>query len=564
MEWHYHEYGSIYVRLSKEDGDSFAFGKNESDSITNQKLLIQSYLTKQPEIEVVETFEDDGYTGTNFERPGFQKLLDAIRQRRIDCVVVKDFSRLGREYLEAGKYIEKVFPQMGVRFISVNDNYDSGVNRGQVDNLVVPFKNLLNEQYSRDTSGKIRSALSVKRQQGMFVGPFTVYGYLRDPMNKNHMVIDESAAEIVRSIFKMKLDGMSYFAIANHLTSMKVPSPSEHKHNRGELFKSGFQTSVSSEWSPIAVKRILTNEIYCGHMVQGKRRKISYKVQMNEYLPKEQWSKVENTHEPIISRATFSEVQMLLDEDTRICSTNTIHPLAGKVFCADCGGAMIRKTIPSGGKRYCYYVCGNNKSNKTWCSPHTIRAELLEESVLVSLQSHVRLILGLEEAMSEIDQLAWEQREIKKIQRQLDVADATIQKNQELRLSVYEDLKTGLIEKSDYEIFRKDFGERIVEAKRAQEKLRGELNALTSGAHEQQTFLREFRKYENLPSLERCYVVSMIERIEVHDKHNISIKFRYEDRFASIQEFVSSRSSQKKLTLMKGEPQNGAYKQKAQ
>ena len=544
---------AIYVRLSKEDGDSFSIGRNESDSITNQKLLIRSFLDRHPEIEVVETFEDDGFTGTNFDRPGFQKLLDAIRQHRIDCVAVKDFSRLGREYLEAGRYIEKVFPQMGVRFISVNDNYDSGQDRGHADNLIVPFKNLLNEQYSRDTSGKIRSALSVKRQQGMFVGSFAVYGYARDPANRNHIVIDERAAEVVRSIFKMKIDGMSCYAIANHLTSMRVPSPAAYKHDCGERYRSGFQTSVNAGWSATAVKRILTNETYCGHMIQGRRRKISYKVQMDEALPREQWSRVENTHEPVVSPEAFSAVQTLLGEDTRVCATNRIHPLAGRVFCADCGGAMIRKTVPSGGKRYCYYVCGSNKADRARCSPHTIRADLLEETVLVSLQAHVRLILNLDDAMNEIDRLAWEQREIKKLRHQIDVMDADMQRDRELRLSVYEDLKTGLIEKSDYEALRRDFGQRIEEAKRAQEKLRGELNALTAGAHEQQTFLGEFRRYENVPSLERSYVVSMIERIEIRNRHDVSIRYRYEDRFASMREFIAGRGGQKEDTSPKQE-----------
>ena len=163
---------AIYVRLSKEDGDSFSIGKNESNSITNQKLLIRKHLEQMPDIKIVDTFEDDGFTGTNFDRPGFQSLMAAIHAHRVNCVVVKDFSRLGREYLKAGNYIEKVFPQLGVRFISVNDGYDSHREHGQTDSLLIPFKNLMNEQYSRDTSGKVRSALTVKRQQGMCVANY--------------------------------------------------------------------------------------------------------------------------------------------------------------------------------------------------------------------------------------------------------------------------------------------------------------------------------------------------------------------------------------------------------
>ena len=544
---------AIYVRLSKEDGDSFSFGKNESNSITNQKLLIKSFLDNLPDIEVVETFEDDGFTGTNFERPGFQRMMDAIRAKKINCVVVKDFSRLGREYLEAGNLIEKIFPQLGVRFISVNDDYDSLRARTQTDNIIVPFKNLLNEQYSRDTSGKIRSALTVKRQQGLFVGAFAVYGYFRDPEDKNHMIIDKEAAEVVRDIFKMKIAGMSYTAIANRLSALKIPSPAEYKKLCGEKYHSGFKSSVSAEWSATAVKRILTNEVYCGHMIQGKRRKISYKVNAEEQIAPEKWSRVENTHDAIISVATFNEAQRLLTEDTRVGVDNEIHPLAGKVFCADCGGAMVRKMVPAGKAKYFYYVCGNNKANSKWCSPHSIRAENLEATVFAALQAHIAVILDMDKALSELDQLVWEQREINKLQHQIEILDAEIQQNEELRRSVYEDFKTGLIEKSDYESLRKGFAAKIEDAKKAQESIRGDINALAGGSTSRQTFLSDFRKYEKIQSLERGVVVSMIERISVHNGHEVDIEFRFANQFESIKEYLDTKSLKDNIVVLRKE-----------
>ena len=262
---------AIYVRLSKEDGDSFSFGKNESNSITNQKLLIRKHLEQLPNIEIVDTYEDDGFTGTNFERPGFQALMNAIREHRINCVAVKDFSRLGREYLEAGNYIEKIFPQLGVRFISVNDGYDSRQEHGQTESLLIPFKNLQGQGHgwshgcragnSRDTSGKVRSALAVKRQQGMYVANYAPFGYMRDPADKGHLIIDETAAEVVREIYKLKIEGYSSFAIAKRLSDQLVPSPAEYKRQCGERYKSGFKTSPTASWSSVAVKRILTNEV---------------------------------------------------------------------------------------------------------------------------------------------------------------------------------------------------------------------------------------------------------------------------------------------------------------
>jgi DNA invertase Pin-like site-specific DNA recombinase len=537
---------AIYVRLSKEDGDSFSIGKNESDSITNQKLLIQNHLAKMPDIEVVATFEDDGFTGTNFERPGFQKLVEAIKQKTVDCVVVKDFSRLGREYLEAGNYIEKVFPALGVRFISINDDYDSLYPKGQTDSLIVPFKNLLNEQYSRDTSGKIRSALSVKRQQGLFVSSFAVFGYMRDPKDKNHLVVDEYAAGIVEDIYKLKMDGYSFGGIAKRLTERKVPTPADYKRECGSRYRSGFKVEVCSEWSAVAVKRILTNEVYCGHMIQGKRRKISYKVKAEEYLDKEQWQRIENTHEAIISPVLFNEVQRLLKEDTRVGGDDRIHPLAGKVYCADCNGNMIRKMVPYRGKKYFYYVCGNNAANSKLCSSHSINSDKLETAVLATLQAQIATILDMEKALDKIEHLGWEQREVKKLQSQLDALDAEVQQNQELRMSVYEDLKSGFIERAEYESLRQGFATNIENAKKAAAEVRGELNTILAGLNGQQEFLSMFKKYENIQKLERGIVVALVERVVVKDKNHVEVELRYADRFASINEFLNSHKDDQK------------------
>ena len=523
---------AIYVRLSKEDGDSFSIGKNESNSITNQKLLIRKHLEQMPDIKIVDTFEDDGFTGTNFDRPGFQSLMAAIHAHRVNCVVVKDFSRLGREYLKAGNYIEKVFPQLGVRFISVNDGYDSHQEHGQADSLLIPFKNLMNEQYSRDTSGKVRSALAVKRQQGMCVANYAPFGYMRDPVDKGHLIIDENAAEIVREIYKLKIEGYSSFAIAKRLSDQHVPSPAEYKRQCGERYKSGFKTSPTASWSSVAIKRILTNEVYCGHLVQGKRRKISYKVKAFEQMSEER-TRVENTHEAIIPMPTFKIVQKLLGEDTHIGKGRVIYPLSGKVYCADCGDSMIRKIVSRNGKQYVYYVCANNRSNRTECSSHSIRVDMVEEAVLVSIRAHIALTLNIENAMSELVSLVWEQREQKKLQRRIDLLDAEIKQYQDMRLSLYEDLQNQMIEKEDFDSLQEGFAEKIESAKKAQKQLHAEMSTLAVGNSNQQLFFREFHKYRNIQSLDRGVVVSMIDRVLIGTGKVINIQFRYADQLAS-------------------------------
>lgn len=533
---------AIYVRLSKEDGDSFLLRKNESDSITNQKLLIMNHLKKMPGIEVTEIFEDDGFTGTNFERPGFQRLIEAIKEQRIDCVVVKDFSRLGREYLGAGNYIEKIFPALGVRFISINDDYDSLHSRGQTDNLIVPFKNLLNEQYSRDTSGKIRSALGVKRKQGLFVSNFSVYGYQKDPENKNHLIVDEYAAAVVRDIFKMKIDGLSMAAIAERLNKRKLLAPADYKRDSGIRYRTSFKTRPYSGWSATAISRILRNEVYCGNLIQGKRRKKSYKVNVQEFVKPEERDRIENTHEAIINSVLFQEVQRLLREDTRIGGGNTIYALAGKIFCKDCGGAMVRKTVSSNGKKYAYYVCGNYKQNSKWCSPHQISTEKLEAAVLFSVQAQISVMLDMDRALEGIDHLVWEQREVKKLSAQIETLDIQIAQNKQLRMEVYEDLKSGLIDRSEYESLRSGFSEKAVYAQEAKDRLLEEQNTLVMGLNDQQQFLSGFRKYENIQELNRNVVVALIDKVLVEDGKNIKVEFRYQDRFASIDEFLESQN----------------------
>lgn len=267
-----------YLRLSKEDGDfSLSNDKLESDSISSQRAIIERFVAQNPNIKLVAEFCDDGYTGTNFDRPDFQRMMEAVKAGKINCVIVKDLSRFGRDYIDAGKYIEKIFPQLGVRFIAVNDNYDS-LNHSTGDSLVLPVKNFLNDSYSRDISIKVRSSFESRRQDGEFIANYTAYGYLRDPENKNKLVIDEVAGEYVREIFQWKIEGMSPVTIAEKLNGRGVLPPSEYKRSIGIKYKTAFQTSSRSKWSPKAVIRILTNELYTGVLIQGRRTTPNYKV----------------------------------------------------------------------------------------------------------------------------------------------------------------------------------------------------------------------------------------------------------------------------------------------
>ena len=348
-------HAAIYVRLSKEDGDVATAGKRESNSISNQKNLIKNFLKDKKDIVVVSERVDDGYSGSNFERPAFQMMLEDIKKGIVDCVVVKDLSRFGREYIDAGKYIERLFPALGVRFIAVNDHYDSLEGKSQADEIVIPFKNLINDAYCRDISIKIRSHLEVKRKNGEYIGAFTPYGYQKDSDNKNKLVIDVYAADIVKEIYRMKLSGMSQTAIANALNKQGVLSPMEYKHSLGIRIQDNFKTHEQAEWSAMSVKRILENEVYTGTLVQGKRTTPNHKVKKLMKKPETDWVRIEKNHEAIVSEREFALVQRLLGIDTRTSpNEEKVYPLSGLVVCGDCGAMMIKRDVPAGGKVYAY------------------------------------------------------------------------------------------------------------------------------------------------------------------------------------------------------------------
>ena len=326
---------AIYVRLSKEDGD-----KVESDSIVNQKELIRQYLTDKPDIEVHSVRVDDGYSGANFDRPAFQQLLKDIRSGQIDCVIVKDLSRFARNFVEAGRFLDQEFPLYGVRFIAINDGYDSIQRKGGADDIVLPFKNLVNDAYCRDISVKIRSQLEVKRKKGDFIGSFAVYGYLKDPNDRHKLVIDEYAADVVRDIFKWKLEGLSQQRIAERLDDHGILSPMEYKRYCGMKYKSGFQINPKARWTAVAIGRILKNEFYVGTLVQGKRSTPNHKIKKLMQKPENEWVCIEHNHEPIIEREIFDTVNRLLIKDTRIA------PQEQRYICsADCCSAGIADAV---------------------------------------------------------------------------------------------------------------------------------------------------------------------------------------------------------------------------
>jgi len=267
---------AIYCRLSKEDGD-----KQESNSITSQRAICEDFISKQSNMKIVgKPFIDDGVSGVSTERPQFKAMEEAIRKGHIDCIVCKDLSRFSRNYLDAGRYLEKIFPQLGIRFIAITDNYDSLTSNPQSDSFLLPFKNLINDTYCKDISMKIRSSLSVKQKNGDFVGAFAPFGYRKAIDNRNQLVVDENARETVQMIFSLFKEGFSIERIADRLNQMGVLSPMEYKQSCGIRYETVFKAGDTAKWTYNAIKRILCNEIYIGILAQGKRGTPNYKVRI--------------------------------------------------------------------------------------------------------------------------------------------------------------------------------------------------------------------------------------------------------------------------------------------
>ena len=515
-----------YVRLSREDGD-----KEESNSIKGQKDLIRDYFSRHPEFQECGMMVDDGYTGSNFDRPGFQEMMDDVRAGRINCIVVKDLSRFGRDHLETGEYLEKIFPFLKVRFIAINDHYDSLHHTIGVDDLIVPMKNLINEAYCRDTSIKIRSQLEVKRKRGDFIGSFAAFGYKKDSANHNRLVIDDYAADVVRNIFQWKLEGISTGDIADRLNNAGIPTPMDYKVSAGLRYTTKFRTKKESVWSAKMVIRILKNPIYIGTLEQGRTTTPSYKVKRIVNKPREEWAVIENNHDPIIDRRVFDTVQKVMALDTRACSGGQpVEPFSGMLYCGECGAPMTRKTITSSGKRYVYYVCSAHKYSKT-CWPHEIRDNVLEDIVLQSLQKRILDVIDLSEIASMSSTALLQQAGIQRIRRRLEKKEAEIERFQSLLCSLYESLMDGVISQDEYREYKKNYTRRRAEAEEQAEAIRDELNRGLSGATDQQSWMEQFRQYKNITEIDRALVVTLIESVKIYRERQVEIVFRWQNEY---------------------------------
>ena len=511
----------IYCRLSNDDERD-----GESVSIENQKLLLQSYV-RQMGWNEVDVYIDDGYTGTNFNRPGVQRLIEDAKAKRINLILVKDLSRFGRNYIEIGQYTDYLFPSIGCRFVALNNGVDTESNNGSTD--VMCFLNLFNEFYSRDTSKKVKAVKRACAENGKFMGTYPAYGYKRDNEDKHHLVIDEDTAPIVRRIFSMRATGMGFTGIAAQLNEEGIPSPGMlYYQRRGKADP----RRVNHKWAGETVKHLIRNEVYIGNMVQGKTGTVSYKNKKLISKPEDEWIRVEGTHEPIISLDVWDTVQGIDQKRVRknVASDGIRSVFTGLVYCAECGFKMRNHTEKFTYKdgspgRYSSFICGNYaRSGKSACTIHTIYENVLEQIVLEDIREKARFaahdpemlaqhILRLKDKEAQSHRTSCEQ-ELKAVKTRLDELERLMQ-------SLYEDKYSGTVPQSVFQtLIRKYETERAKKAAALPE-LELKLKAHMENRQDAGRWTEIIRQYTEITKLDESMLFALVDRIEVGEAQKV-------------------------------------------
>lgn len=513
---------ALYMRISREDGD-----KDESDSISNQRMLLKNYIQDKENFVIYDEYLDDGYSGTNFERPAFQRMLNDIEEGRIHCVIVKDLSRFGRDYIDTGFFLERYFVEKKIRFIAVNDSFDNFKDDG---GLLIPFKNIFNAQYAKDISTKVQSAFKAKQKAGEFIGAFPCYGYKKSSHDPHKLIIDEYAASVVRRIFQLYLEGKGKIAIAKILNQEGVLCPSAYKKAEGFYYSNCKKLNSTNYWTYSTIHYILKNEMYIGNMVQGKtNRRMKGKA-----IPVDakDWIIVENTHDPIIDIDIWKKVQSLLKRDVKQFDIErNVSIFAGFLKCGDCGRALGKKLpyLKPGIKRESdsmkgvSYVCSTyTKYGKANCTAHRINHEILEQILIQDFNKIISSFTNLQKLVDKTQYHILDKKYGSEVEKRK--IDLELSKVKKLKKEIYEDYKEQLLTKEEYFSYRKDYEEKEKHFIKKKEYLGNQSEAIEKIDN---FWVKELIRNNGISELDRELIIDMIDKIFVYEENRIKIIYNF-------------------------------------
>lgn len=516
-----------YLRISSEDMMKAEDG--ESASIVNQRHLLDNYLDTHSEFDGWDRVElcDDGWTGTNFERPGMKELLELVRKGRVQCIIVKDFSRFGRNYLTVGDYISRVFPFMGVRFISLGDCYDSS-RPSDIDSLSVSFSTIIYDLYSKELSGKVRSAKDRLAENGDFLAVVAPFGYAKDPDNAKHLIVDPAAAETVRAIFNMICDGESALEIARYLNKIKAPTPMQHKFHIGCTYHPWPRISDDNFWTAQGVTKIIRDKRYTGCVIYGKRRRDIVGSTHTVKAARDKWIVAEGTHEAIISKEQFDEAQSRLREYRSHATNKAVAPLAKKVYCGCCGRAMKRSNSKNR-----YYTCDTPRYTDEYdCNDEHIPEADILDAVLTTLRAYARLAVDLDQILLQQQEQARLDR--KQLQRKLMVLQSNKEQTERRLQDMYEAFFEGGLEKEEYLARKQTLSGQLSQLTEEIESLEAALTKEEDS--EAGSIISKYKSYAGIDDLAEVNLRDLLDRVTIYPDGVLRVRLSFCDELESIAE----------------------------
>lgn len=529
---------ALYARLSVEDN-----GK-EADSIENQIALLESYISGCPDLSRVELFADNGYTGTNFHRPEFNRMMEAVQSGVIDCIVVKDLSRLGRNYIETSQFIEKICPFYGLRFIAVNDGFDTATVTDTAQ-MSMALSNIVNDYYAKDISRKVTSALQTKMERGDYIGNYAPHGYCKDPENKNHLVIDPETAPVIRQIFQWRAEGVSYMGINRRLNEAGIPSPGQYRLEHG-IETNNNRKGRSVLWNKHMVTEILKNIVYIGHLAQKKGSQCLYAGIPYHITGEDEWIVVEHTHEPIISKELFEAVQKINRESAERSRANSgkyaylpreKNIFGKKLTCAECGAVMKlhRSFSTKRDKAYFTFKCPTYAEHGSkGCSDVKKRKADLDVTVFSFIKAQMAVFIDMEHTLQSLLAAKTGSVEQGRTKSKRRLLQQKLENKKSILSGLYVDYKEGLLSRQDYLFTRERIDSAIheIETELAeQESVTSKTRGLLTG---EMKWKHMVQKYQNATELSQEMVEAFVETIKLHKDGSLEIKLNYMDEFAAL------------------------------